>query len=615
MWRKIYPPVIYFCLTFSLICPAQQKSEIKKDSAGVYRNIESLSKKNKVYKFIYGQLFRTLPPNVSGSLVSEVKKKIIAQQYYSRFEGKIIRNIEIASYDPFGYDSKDTSRVPRSLLEKGGNAVHARSMHLTIKKLLIVKKNEQFDSLRVRESERLIRSQRFINEVIFRPVLTDKNSDSVDIFIRVYDVWSIIVITDISKLGLSVDIKDKNFLGLGHEFQNVYSKKYNTGEENYRATYFISNIRNMYISSLVSFNIDEKNNYDRILSINRPFYSAFAKWAGGAYYQKHFNRSILYDLDSIPFNQNYKSRTHDYWTGKAWHIQRGLTENARTTQLILTGRVFNIHYLEKPLPEFDSLRIYSNETFCFASIGLSRRRYDQDRYIFRYGNIEDVPVGKAYSIVSGYQIKNNTGRYYMGARAYWGQYHPWGYFSTNIEYGTFIHRSSQQEGSLTFAANYFTNTFNVRKWMIRQFVKPQCTFGFNRLTYENLSINNELGIRGFNSLTLSGKSQKIVITLQTQSYAPWNVLGFRFGPYFISSFGMLGTDLKGFTRSPVYSQYGVGLLIRNEYLIYHSIQISIAFYPTIPGTGDDIFKINPVKTTDFGFRDFEVGRPSTVPYQ
>lgn len=604
--------IIILSLSLSQTINAQQKAYEKKDSLRVYRKIEEFSKKNKKIKFVYKLFFRSLPSNEPPPPISDVKKEIIREQYYSRFEGKIIRHIYVTSYDPFGYDHKDTTKVPYSILEKGGNALHIKSMHRTIKKLLIIKKNDPFDSLRVRDSERLIRSQRFIHEVVFRPVLT-ADSDSVDIFIRTYDVWSIILNGDISKTGFNFDIIDKSFLGTGHDFQNVYGINYVTGAENYRAAYRIPNIHNTYISGSLNFDMDEKNNYNRSVSLDRPFFSAFAKWAGGGYFLQHLNKAILYDPDSIPFTQNYKYNTQDYWLGKAFKIQHGPSENARTTNLILTTRLMNINYLEKPSAFYDSLNLYSNETFYFAGIGLSRRRYDQERYIFKYGGTEDVSVGKAYSLVNGYQIRNNKARYYLGARVYLGQYYSPGYFSSNLEYGTFFYNSRGEEGTLTGGINYFTKIFSIGKWKIRQFAKSQFTIGLNRSPNDNLSINND--IRAFNSSGLSGNSQKLVLTLQTQSYAPWNIIGFRFGPYFVSSFGMLGTDASGFSRSRIYSQYGIGLLIRNEYLVYHSLQISVAFYPTIPGYGNDIFKVNPVKTTDFGFRDFDIGRPTTVAYQ
>jgi hypothetical protein len=106
-----------------------------------------------------------------------------------------------------------------------------------------------------------------------------------------------------------------------------------------------------------------------------------------------------------------------------------------------------------------------------------------------------------------------------------------------------------------------------------------------------------------------------LFTVQTQSYAPWNFIGFRFGPFITYSLGMLGNSSSGFRNSKVYSQIGLGVLIKNENLVLNAFQISITFYPVIPGNGQNIFKTNSYQTTDFGFRDFEIGKPGTVTYQ
>jgi hypothetical protein len=78
---------------------------------------------------------------------------------------------------------------------------------------------------------------------------------------------------------------------------------------------------------------------------------------------------------------------------------------------------------------------------------------------------------------------------------------------------------------------------------------------------------------------------------------------------------MLGNAAEGFKNSKVYSQIGLGVLIKNENLVFNSFQISISFYPLIPGIGQDVLKMNSFRTTDFGFRDFEIEKPSKVIFQ
>ena len=225
-----------------------------------------------------------------------------------------------------------------------------------------------------------------------------------------------------------------------------------------------------------------------------------------------------------------------------------------------------------------------------------------------------LPVGVVYELTGGYQVKNNSGRPYLGVRFSFGNYNEWGYLGSNFEYGAFIHASHIEQCVITAGVNYFTGLLEIGKWKIRQFVKPQVTFGINRFSYDSLTINDGFGLDGFNSSELSG-TNRLLLTLQTQSYAPWSLIGFRFGPFLMCSLGMLGNDVTGFKNSKVYSQIGFGVLIKNENLVFNAFQISISFYPIIPGKGQNIFKMNSFKTTDFGFRDFEIGKPGPVLYQ
>jgi hypothetical protein len=143
--------------------------------------------------------------------------------------------------------------------------------------------------------------------------------------------------------------------------------------------------------------------------------------------------------------QNLKFNVQDYWAGHAWQIFKGNTEDQRTTNLIFSGRFLRTRYQEKPTPLYDPLQIYSNEDLYLASIGVSRRRYVKDRYIFNSGFIEDVPAGNIYELTGGYQEKN-TGRIYGAARIAAGNYHNFGYLSWSLEYGTFLHGSRAEQG-------------------------------------------------------------------------------------------------------------------------------------------------------------------------
>lgn len=611
MLRKL---LISFTLFFVPLFVFAQQIPAKIDTAHLYENIEAYSNRSEFKKFVYKLFFKpTSKKSKDKKNNSNEYKKLVRKTYYA-FEGKTIRHITIQTLDPFGYSIGDTTAKAQNFLSNSANYLHIKSRRITIRNLLLIHENQLFDSLFYKESERLVRKRGYIRDVSFFVKVSAPNSDSVDVFIRALDNWSIIPDGAISTTSITSYLVDKNFLGLGHEFQNVYSRNFSMGTNNFRTNYIIPNIKNTYVSTTLHFDIDEFSNYKRSLAIDRPFYSPFAKWAAGASIATQNKNDSLKNFNLIYSPIKLRYFTQDYWAGYAVQLFKGNTEELRTTNLITTIRYLNIRYSEKPLAFYDPLSIYANENFYLLGIGISSRRYVQDRYIFKFGVIEDVPIGKVFGLTGGYQVRNNIGRQYAGMRFSFGNYYNWGYLSTNIEYGTFLHASHAEQGVCTVGVNYFSGIFEIGKWKFRQFVKPQFAVGIHRLTYDSLTLNNNYGLDGFNSTTLSG-TRRLLLTIQTQSYAPWDFIGFRFGPFFTYSLGMLGNAENRFKDSKIYSQIALGILIKNDNLIFGAFQISISFFPIIPGRGANVFKTNTFKTTDFGFRDFEIGKPEAIVFQ
>jgi hypothetical protein len=588
---------------------AQEKTDSTNES-GVYRKIENYSSKRKFTNLLYGLV---LKPVQEHPQKEPLMQNLQIGESYAGFENKIIRKINIVSLDPFGFLVSDTASRPRSTLEKSGNALHVKSLQTTIRNHLLIHKNDMFDSLMVKESERLIRSQKYVQDIKVGVAYSSANSDSVDITIRVLDLWSIGGDFALSKSSATISLSDKNLAGLGHTFSNTFKQNYTNGQNAFSAYYLVPNFKNTYISARVFYSINENRNYSKGISFERPFFSPLAQWASGASFAQQLIPAWVYKNDTTRLNLLSKSNYQDYWAAVAVKLFKGGSATARTTKLILSGRVVGLNYLQKPLEQPELLDYYTNELAVLGGVGISSRKYVKQTYIYRFGTTEDVPVGLAYGLVFGYQVKNQ-GRWYWGLRYSWGNFFNLGYIGTSIEYGTFINASYRTDGILKAGVSYFSPLFSISRWKIRQFVKPELTIGYRRTPFIRLSLNDGYGLNGFNSDVLSGTS-RFLLLFQTQTYAPWNLIGFRFGPYLNLALGMLGNEANGFSHSRMYPQIGMGVLIKNDFLVIRYFQLSFAFYPTIPGKGNNVLKANPVRTTDFGFIDFVIGKPEFLEFR
>lgn len=553
---------------------------------------------------------------------------------YSPYEGKIIRNIVIETLDPFGYSVYDTLTSPRNWAESTGNKIHKRTIPGTIRDLLLIKENTALDTLLLKESERLIRTQSFIRSALIRAEFpdTEVTSDSVDVTVRVLDAWSIAPVGAFSTTTTMIGLRERNFIGTGHEFRARYTNRFSEGKSAYDLRYIIPNIKNTFIRSSVAYRINLDESYYKGINIERKFYSPFTRWAGGMYVDQQLRKDSLPDPSFHMNFTSFKYNTYDFWAGHSFRIFAGNTEDDRTTNLITSARILHVDFKEKPAREFDSVNFFSGERFYMAGIGIASRQYIKDQYIFKYGIIEDVPVGTIYGLTAGYQRKNTGRKLYLGGKVSYGNYFSWGFLSTNLEIGSFFNHLNTEQTTYSFQANYFTNLISIGNvWKLRQFVKPQIIWGVNRLNSigDRVTINehgNTLGVYGsdYNELNDTGLSgfhsslygtKKFLITLQTQFYAPWNLMGFRLNPYINYSMAVIGDQNKQITNSKMYSSIGAGFIISNDYLVFDTFQISFAFFPEIPGRGTNLFRTNTFNTTDFGFQDFDFGKPRPVLFQ
>lgn len=574
----------------------------------IYDKIEKYSKKRKVTQFFHRLLFRDYDPNQVAAPQKTVKVK-------PRNENKIIRNIDVETLDPFGYSITNKKQLPKHFVEKFGNAVHRKTRDITVKNFLLFKKYDLVDSLKLKESERIIRSQRFAQsvEIIIKPVKNAK--DSVDIFIRVLDSWSLIPTGAFSNSQANLNLNERNFLGLGHQFENNLARRFSDNTNAYSTKYLVTNFKNSFVNAGFSSSTDLNNNTSKTVQVARPFYSVFAEWAGGAAYE-YRNYTDLFDSSTTVLQpQNLKLKTYDFWLGRSFQLQPGQTENKRQTNLFVTTSFRHTNYLEQPAFIYDSNGFYGREHLFLNTIGIATQKFKQDKYIFNFGLVEDVPYGKVISITGGVQNKNNTSRAYFGTRFSYGNFYKLGYFSANIELGSFFNSGTNQETTIRIEGNYFTPLLPIGNLKFRQFFNPTLVLGYNRnvINKDRLNLVDNKGIPGLTS-SVSG-TKKVSVSLQSQLYIPKNWYGFNFSPFLNCSFGLLGDTTNLNFNNRVYTSFSIGTVISNNYLIFNNFQISFSYIPSIVNEGTNIFKTNSFQNSDLQFSNFQIGEPSTVPFR
>jgi len=618
-FKPVLNPILryWFCFLLLLsncqLLTAQKVMPTKSDT--VYQKIDDFSKHKKFYKFFYNVLFK----DVEVAVVKKKKKKLgktAIQKSFDLFQNRIIRNINIETLDPFGYSTINSEDQPKHKIERFGNSTHIKTSHWAIRNLLLFKRNDKLDSLVVAESERLIRRQTYISSVIIQPISIKGTKDSIDIYIRVLDSWSIIPTGAISNSKANLELIDQNILGSGHQFELDYAKSFTNNSFGYGVIYNVPSFKNTYISSSVFTKTDLNNNTNRGLKIDRSFYSTFTRWAGGIYYDYKSYSERLDQSDPIAPIQNFKIKDYSLWAGHSVKIFPGESIFAKTTNLIMTLGVTNKTYLERPNLIIDPIQYFSSSNLVLGTIGISSQRFYKDTYLFRFGIEEDIPYGKVFSISGGTENRNNSNRAYLGTHSSYGAYLNFGYLSGTIDFGTFFNNGNTEQTTIKFSATYFTDLITIHKWKFRQFIKPVLVIGNNRFDNpkDRLTLTDFNGIPGFINSQVSG-SRKFVTSFQTQSYNPKSFYGFSFSPYINFTAGFLGDEIYRIFDGKMYSQIGIGVLVYNKYLVFNTFQFSLSYYPSLPVVGSNILKTNTFQNYDILFNDFLIGQPGIIPFQ
>ncbi len=595
-------------IVFSHFSHAQEK-KTKTDTTAVYQDIYQYSQKRKTTKFLHKLFFRSAAIKPPSTI-----KKDIPTTNHSTYEGKIIRHINITTLDPFGYSVNDTLKKPNQKLSKFGNHIHIKTKKRTITDLLLFTTNQAYDSLKIIESERLIRNQRYTRRVRVIPTPNAAN-DSVDISIRILDSWSLIPNGSLSSSSGSVKLTERNLLGFGHQVSGSYKERFNDHAKHVTGNYTIANIKNSYIKLSLDYNRDYDNNSSRSISITRHFYSPLTKWAGGINFKNENRNEIFYTIQpDSALTQNKRFDYYDFWLGHSITLSKKTNTISRSTKLITALAYNNYYYKAKPALLFDPDSFFSNENNLIGHIGLTTQQYYQDKFLFNYDIIEDVPYGNILALTFGYQGKNATHRTYIGSKIAYGNRFNFGYLSSTIQWGTFVNSNLPQQNTLKIDFIYFTDLLILGRWKIRQFIKPSYIWGKNRYTTEKdkLTLNNKWGIEGFNS-PING-TQRWVLNLQTQTYAPNMWKGFRFSPYANITLGSVA-EQGAMLNSKVYSKFSIGALINNDFLVFNSFQISLSYFPSIPSQGQNIFKTNSFENNDLSLPNFQLDKPSYILYE
>ncbi len=162
------------------------------------------------------------------------------------------------------------------------NDLHITTHDETVQQQLLFHTGDCYNRRVLDETARLLRAQRYLNEATVEPVRYNEADNTVDVLVRVHDVWTLSPGLSFGRKGgensTRVKFEDTNFLGLGKELSLARSS--NVDRTAWELGYVDPNVLGSWWQ-LSAGHWSLSDGSESRVSLERPFYAMDTRWSAG----------------------------------------------------------------------------------------------------------------------------------------------------------------------------------------------------------------------------------------------------------------------------------------------------------------------------------------------
>ena len=527
------------------------------------------------------------PHAMTDSTRINLLKQIRSLQSYT---GKRINSITIEQHDFLtSIDSKDSKM--KDLFSKLGNSLQSNSKSRAIKENLFFKEWDVFDPSIIAYNEKWLRDLSYIQDAKILAMITPYDTNQVDVIVVTKDLFSYggeLLINN--KDAYAAKLNNINFLGTGNSiqvnqnFENQRSPKsgwgYDVGLSNFLGTFISINAGVNQFGNNISNNVlSARKNY---ISVQRPILHPNSKWLGGMEYLETENENVFPGKWDTIFDQqlNYNLKHKDIWIGYQ------LAKQSKRIKLNEYKQFIQYRYLEndfkaRPIDYLLQLdRNYQNLKANFLSFTLVRQSVYRTRYLYGLGRYEDLPIGQSLTWTTGYSQIEKDRSAYLGFK--FEQYklskkENYNHVIANIA-TSYINKSLQDIRFLSSLEQFSKLKYLNNGLRYRQILNLSFTQTLKNKYNEALRINSIFGIPQLNREQIKGGT-RLSANWETVLYNNRVIWGFKSAPFIFGNFTYIRAVDIPILKGDIYTAIGSGMRIRNENLIFGTIELKGFYFP------------------------------------
>lgn len=580
----------------------------QKRGYNLYSKILGTSQKH----YIIDDLLKSLIERSNQDTMLAKQNMMKAEDAYTPYTGKIIRNIKIQVLKPFGQSINDTNLRPITTWSKALNASHIDTRDYIIRNKLLFKQYDTINPLELVENTNEITNLPYLQDATI--VVRNATTDSVDVIVIAKDKFPWMPYADYSSINnFSGYLKQVNMMGLGQSLGVGIAYKSSSAPSIYVSdvNYYIDNIYQQ-ISGAFNFNISDNSETVQVI-VKRDLIPLSVRLGGGTDISK-IRENIVLDPRGIVEDAYYVDyMNYEVWASYLFYNDKNQkNKHLRNTYLIpgisLSKRQYNYHPIVTP----DTNSMYQNYANLIGNIAFVKQNYLRTKFVRAFGKAEYIPYGFQICFMGGYSWMEFIKNPYLGFRfAATSHIDNFGYLVNNLQIGSQINKNMVQ-GVVSLNLSYISSIINRQDYKYRFTISGNYTTGINRITNDLIYIGEDYGFVGLSNNAIYGQ-QRLFTEMDLISYTPWYLLGFRFAMFGFCSAGMIGDAEAPIFHNQVLTNIGIGVYIKNDFLAFNSLQFRVGYFPSTPA-GISHFGISFNSVGFFDQIDFLNTKPGIIQY-
>jgi outer membrane protein assembly factor BamA len=427
--------------------------------------------------------------------------------------GARIGNIDIEVDDVF--ENTTHLAAPYRL----ANNLHISTHDSTVSQQLLFHSGDAYNRRVLDETARMLRAQRYLNAATVEPVRYNEADNTVDVLVRVHDVWTLSPGVSFGRKGgtnsTRVKFSDMNFLGLGKQL--ALERSSNVDRSAWELSYTDPNVLGSWWQLGAGYS-SLSDGSEKRLSLERPFYAMDSRWSAGfsgddattdvsRYSLGHVVDKLQMQERKFEIGGGFSEGLHDGWTTR---YLGGMRYDARDFQTLANAP-------DAAIPD-DRVVAYP-----WVGIEVMEDEFVATRNLDQIGRTEDLYLGLTARLEAGFEStalgSTRDGAIVNGKLQAGADLGHEQYLIHSLGFGTRIEGGALANASLDWSSRYYLRQSEHRVL----FAALGGTVTSHRDPEEQLLLGGDNGLRGY-PLRYQAGDQSALVTLEQRFYTDWQPL-------------------------------------------------------------------------------------------